>query len=113
MQRKATKNTRAANADEKRFHAITKNSDCIVCGNPSPSIVNHCWGATFKHLKVLVGHWFVIPLCLECDNVITHGSRRGFSERFGTQSSLWGSHIKNTAVEPPFEVVESIKDWNQ
>lgn len=113
MQRKATKNTRAANAEEKKFHAITKLSDCIVCGAEKPSIVHHCEGATFKHNKVLVGHWFVLPLCQGCDDVITYGSRRSFRERFGAQSDFWLKHVDNTGVVPPEDVYNAIVDWGK
>ena len=115
MQRKATKQTRGPNAEEKRFHAYTKESDCI-CGNPGPSIVHHCEGATFKHNKVLCGHWFVIPLCLTCDNVITHGSRKAFRERFCAQSDLWQNHIlcsDSFQSTCPVDVYDSIIDWDK
>ena len=113
MQRKATRQTRGPNAEEKRFHAYTKESDCICCGNPGPSIVHHAEGATMKHNKVLIGHWFVLPLCLACDDVITQGSRKAFRERFGTQSELWRKHVFTNAVTPPEDVMIAILDWNK
>lgn len=113
MQSKVTKNTRAPNAEEKRFHAITKESDCICCGNPGPSIVEHCMGKSFRHNKELIGHWFVIPLCVECDNVTTKGSRRAFRNKFGPQSKLWFKHLMNTGHQPPISVVGAIEDFGQ
>jgi len=113
MQRKATKNTRGANAEEKRFHALTKASDCIVCGNSAPSIVHHCMGATYKHNKVLIGHWFVLPLCQSCDDVITHGSRRSFKDRFGLQSDYWLDHYEYNGVDAPIEVYNAIMDCKE
>lgn len=110
MQRKPTKNTRGANSEEKRFMAYTKECSCIVCGNDGPSIVDHAMGATFKHNKVLIGHWFVIPLCLACDNVKTRGSRRGFENQFGSLSALWVKHVGNSDFEPPEEVFDAIVD---
>ena len=131
MQRKATKNTRAANAQEKKFHSWIKNQPCCVCSNPAPSIMHHCEGATFKHNKVLVGHWFCIPLCQTCDDVVTHGSRKAFREKFGPQSELWrrvaNSYEKENKITPkrpcgggsiadsiiPFDVYYSILDWGR
>lgn len=113
MQRKPTRQTRGPNSKEVSFHVYTKESDCITCGNPGPSIVHHCEGATFKHNKVLCGHWFVIPLCLICDDVITQGSRRAFRERFGAQSELWRIHVLTNAASPPEDVMISILDWNK
>lgn len=113
MQRKPTRQTRGPNADEKRFHAYTKESDCIGCGNPGPSIVHHCEGSCHKHNKVLIGHWFVIPLCLSCDDVITHGSKPAFREQFGPQSELWLKHADSYSLSPPEDVVQAIWGWNK
>ena len=113
MNRKPTSNTRGPNAAEKRFHAITKESDCIACGNEGPSIVHHCEGSCFKHNKVLCGHMFVIPLCLRCDDVITQGSRKAFRERFGPQSDCWQFHIEQTGFIAPVDIHNAIVDWNR
>lgn len=113
MQRKPTKNTRVPNAAERSFQAWTKDCDCIVCGNPGPSIVDHCFGATFKHMKVLIGHWFVIPLCVECDNVKTHGSNKVFREMFDSCSYLWDKHHMRCPCIVPDEVIQAIDDWGK
>jgi hypothetical protein len=113
MQRKPTRQSRGPNAQEKRFHAHTKESDCITCGNPGPSIVHHCEGSTFKHDKVLCGHYFVIPLCLTCDDVITKGSRKAFRERFGAQSDYWQWHVEKSGFVPPIDVFNAISEWNK
>lgn len=116
MQRRATKNTRAANAREKRFHNFTAERDCITCGNDGPSIVHHCEGSAFKHNKVLIGHFFVIPLCYNCDTIITYEGKKVFREKFGPQSQLWLKHALNEDLplisHPPKEIEESILDWN-
>lgn len=115
MQRRATKNTRGPNADEKRFQGWVKEQSCIWCQNPGPSIVDHCRGATFKHDKVLIGHWFVIPQCVTCDTQKTiHGKRQG------NEAEAWCELI-NTYCQPenagkyavPDEVFASIRDWNK
>jgi hypothetical protein len=58
-------------------------------------------GATYKHNKTLIGHWFCIPLCHTCDEVITYGSRREFKKRFGLQSALWLEVAVDYCVEVP------------
>lgn len=113
MIRKPTKNTRGPNAEEKRFMAWVKDQSCIVTGHEGPSIVHHCEGATFKNNKVLVGHWFILPLCQEVDDIVTHGSRRAFRERFGPQSALWAKLIEKSPFEPPAEVEMAIMDWGR
>lgn len=90
MQRLATRQSRGADAAEKRHMKwIKERGICAACGNSAGVIVHHCEGATFKHNKLLVGHWFVIGLCQCCDNIVTRGSRRAFRDAFGPQSKLW------------------------
>lgn len=117
MQRKPTKNTRGPNAEEKRFQAWLKQRPCCVTGKPGPSIVHHCEGATFKHNKVLVGHWFCIPLSQEADDLVTNRSRKAFREFYGPQSHLWSleafEYFSDTAINVPDEVTNSILDWGR
>lgn len=110
MMRKATKTTRGPNAEEKRYQAWCKEQDCVWCFNDGPSIVDHCIGATFKHNKTLVGHWFCLPQCVACDTQKTiHG------KKLGNQSLAWSLHILDYAAEtgkvPPDDVYDAIMDW--
>ena len=112
MQRKPTKNTRGPNADEKRFQGWLKEQPCVWCGNDGPSIVDHCRGATFRHNKVLIGHWFCVSQCVECDTQKTiHG------KRLGNESTAWISSNQVYQMEgnagAPEDVWQSIEDWNK
>lgn len=113
MQRKPTKNTRGPNADEKRFQGWLKEQSCVWCGNDGPSIVDHCRGATFKHNKVLVGHWFCVSQCVECDTQKTI-----YGKRLGNESTAWIvlNHSYQEEGEgglAPDEVWAAIEDWNR
>jgi len=112
MQRKPTKNTRGPNADEKHFQGWLKEQPCVWCGNDGPSIVDHCRGATFKHNKVLVGHWFCVPQCVKCDTQKTiHGKRLGNEARaWINQETDWRSC---GGIGCPDEVWAAIEDWNK
>lgn len=110
MQRKATKNTRGPNSDEKYFQGWLKEQDCVWCGCRGPSIVDHCRGSTFKHNKELIGHWFCLPHCVECDTKKTiHG------KRLGNESEAW--KLKHDEYEYkhyiPADVHNSIEDWGK
>lgn len=112
MQRKKSKNTRLANAEEKRFHGWLKEQPCVWCGNEGPSIVDHCRGATFKHNKTLIGHWFCLPCCVPCDTQKTiHG------KRLGNESEAWNEimnkYRENGVDEVDFLVVLAITDFNR
>lgn len=114
MQRRATKNTRGRNSYEKSFQGFIKESDCGYCGATGPSIVDHSMGATFKHNKVLVGHWFVTPKCKPCDDIKTQGNRKWHNELTGkTETQCWLDKILEYAGPVPDDVIESIKDWNR
>jgi hypothetical protein len=108
MQRKATKQSRGPNASEKRFQAHIKECCCAWCSNSGPCIVDHVKGSTFKHNKVLIGHWFVLPNCVECDHDKTIGGLK-----LGNSAEKWAREIVfySKSHEIPKEVIESIKHW--
>ena len=116
MQRKATKKTRAENADEKRFKHWVKDQPCIECGD-SPVIVDHMYGSTMRHNKVLIGMWALLPLCLECDRVKTLGSHNAYRETFGRpQAEAWRQLVINSIeweFKVPEDVFNAIMDWNR
>ena len=110
MQRRATKTTRGPNSAEKHFVGWVKNRDqCSACGNHRPVIAHHAMGATYKHRKTLIGHFFVLGLCEECDGVVTHGNRRWFKQCFGLQSKLWEPLAEEYERETGRLIPEEIK----
>jgi hypothetical protein len=108
VQRKPTKNTRGPNAKEKRFQAFCKEHDCVWCGNPGPSIVDHVKGATKRHNKVLIGHWLVLPNCPICDHKKTIEG-----QKLGNYALAWEKLVEEypNANEIPDSVIFSIADW--
>ena len=111
MQRKPTKNTRGPNAEEKRFHAWVKQQPCCWCGSESGSIVDHVMGSTFRHNKTLIGHWFVLPNCAECDYKKTE-----LGQKLGDYAKAWHTIIveyenERDNEELPIEVFDSIMSW--
>lgn len=118
MQRRASKNTRLANSQEKAFMVWTKEQPCCICGAPGPSIVDHMYGSTFKHNKVLIGMWALLPYCFECDKVKTNGSHFAHLKEFAcTQADLWeSSHLDysiDTGQKAPTEACQAIMDWGR
>ena len=112
MQRKSTKTTRGPNASEQRFQGWLKERNCVWCGNPGPSIVDHCRGATFKHNKTLIGHTFCVPQCVTCDTQKTiHG------KRLGNESEACLRMIMEYTLTRPEElddsVILAIEDWGR
>lgn len=91
MQRKSTKKTRGANAEEKAFQGWCKDQMCVAC-TAQPVQVHHCDGATSKAkvdlVTVLIGHWFVLPLCESC-HWLFHNNKQQFTAINGKQHKLW------------------------
>lgn len=113
MRRKATKQSRAANASEKRYHQWAKMEPCACCGSFSGSILDH-WVGSSKKLyngleRVMVGHWLLLPLCQQCDDVKTRGSLRAFNDTFGNWLQLWLDFIPGSPEKPPENVVAAVK----
>ena len=112
MQRKPTKNTRGPNADEKRFQSYIKHSDCCWCGNDAGSIVDHVKGSCFKHNKVLIGHWFVLPNCEICDKKKTiEGKKLGdYAEKWLELNEAYFIESQKCA---PSDVEWAIYEWGE
>lgn len=116
MQRKATNNTRGISAAEKRFQSWCKEQPCIICWLPGPSIVDHMYGSTFKHNKILIGMWALLPYCYEHDKTKTLGNHAHHLKEFGfTQAQLWSLLIERypNREEIPYDVIEAIKSWGR
>lgn len=118
MQRPVTEQSRGINANEKRRMAWLKDRGiCSACKKCRPVIVHHCAGssAKIKHelQTVMIGHAFVLGLCQECDDLVTHGSRRKFVEKYGPQSVLW---LWQESINPdpaPELVIRAISLWGE
>ncbi len=106
MQRKPTKNTRGPNAEEKRFQGWVKQQPCCWCGSESGSIVDHVMGATFKHNKTLIGHWFVLPDCAECDYKKTE-----LGQKLGDYTGKWTNLMLSSPINAPDSVWCAIISW--
>lgn len=75
------------------------------------------YGATAKIkvdlITVLIGHAAVIGLCSCCDNIVTRGSRRKFTDAFGPQNALWSKQYRESPVQFPDEVVRGIMSYER
>ena len=115
MNRKPTRQSRGPNAAEKKHMAwVNERSICAACNASGPVILHHCEGSTFKSRvgleRVLLGHWFVLGLCQNCDDIVTRRSRRAFREKFGDQSDLWLIQAESYPHEIPLSVIQGISN---
>lgn len=116
MQRKPTRQSRGPDTAELRLMRwIKERGICAACGNDGGVIAHHCEGATFKHNKIHVGHWFVIGLCPPCDSIITRGSRRAFRDAFGPQCELWFKQLQDYPLRHEIgqTEIDAIMEWGK
>jgi hypothetical protein len=119
MQRKRNKGVRWPNQDEKDFQSWLKDRPCCVSGQSGVS-VHHMYGSTFKHNKVLIGHWACIPLAYEF-----HQGRCGYHtigqktwrDVYGDQCNYWivqhDIYVDEGGKPAPQEVINAIMDWGR
>ena len=116
MQRPATRQSRAADAAERRHITwIKERGVCAACGNDGGVIAHHMEGSSFRHQKLLLGHWMILGLCGPCDNIITRGSRRAFREAFGNQCDLWFKQLQEYPLRHEIgqHEIDAIMDWGK
>jgi hypothetical protein len=82
---------------------------------------HHCAGRSYKHNKVQIGNYFILPLDIVLHDVhssndynVTHWRKR-FTERFGNQRDLWMGMVdsmREQGYEIPFgqDVIDSVMD---
>lgn len=111
MQRKSNSKTRGPSTAEKEFQGWLKEQPCCVSGEWGVQ-VHHCKGSTFRHNKVLVGHWFCLPLSVSKHNEY-HAGTKAFQTNYGSQSELWldqyHEYERQTGNLVPVEVVCAIE----
>ena len=117
MQRKTSKNRngRGPNAAEKAFQGWLKEQPCCITGAFGVQ-VHHCVGATGSHNKVLIGHYFCLPMSVEIHNEY-HAGTKAWREKYCGQSSLWKTYALSfegeTATVIPLNIVEEISNINK
>ena len=115
MQRKPSKKTRGITVKEKKFMVWVKSQPCIQCFEQSV-IVEHMYGSTFKHNRVLIGMVALLPLCDVCDSVKTNGSHRAYLQHFGETQAQSFTRLMKTCpddIKPSPEEIAAIEEWNR
>ena len=94
--------------------------DSEWCENDSLEC-HHVVGRSYKHNKVHIGHWFILPLPCHLHSVNSNHPqnvtyyRKRFTERFGNQRDLWFQMItrmQENGHELPFgqDVIDAVMD---
>ena len=85
--------------------------------------LHHVKGRSFKHNKVSIGHWLILPVPFDLHDVssnhplnVTH-HKNAFTNEFGMQTELMGELVGLMSAMgfyklPPDNVLEAIEDLN-
>ena len=107
------------NAEQLRWRELVREQGCIITGQPAE--VHHVYGCSFKHNKIHVGHWFILPLSFDLHDLMgksSHNitrSRMAFTRHYGLQKELFESLVTRIRIkghEIPFDddVMQAIMD---
>lgn len=92
MQRKASKQSPARNAEQQRLIEWVGEQDCAACDREGPSEPHHILGETYAEkielIKTNLGHWALLPLCRVCHQMVDD-DLPGFHDKYGYQVFLW------------------------
>jgi hypothetical protein len=109
----------APNAAQKRWMRAVADYGCAVTADSMVQI-HHVKGATFRHNKVKIGHWYILPLCERLHDIksndtfnVTH-NKTAFESRYGKQVDLFLGMVEDLeyfgADLPPVDVLNAIED---
>jgi len=109
----------APTAAQKRWREAVRDLGSIISGGPA--VIHHAVGATGKHNKVEIGHWWLIPLTND-EHLALHGGNldwllcetrwEGMSRK--ELERFWFSRVVMDAdICPPTEVLEAIMDYHR
>jgi len=99
---------------------LVRSRGCIITGQNDVQI-HHPYGRTYKNNKVLIGPWYLLPLCMRLHDVssndpfnVTHYPK-DFAALYGYQKDLFETMCRDFVLEGimlPFgeQVIESIRD---
>jgi hypothetical protein len=115
MQKKSTKQSPSANAQERAFMAWCKEQPSIISGEYGVE-VHHCVGSSRRVYvgmnRVRIGHWFLLPLT-PSEHWLYHNRKSEFIDQYGEQSQLWERLIQAYPVEIPLNVIQGILQNDQ
>ena len=108
-------------AAQKEWREAVRELGSVISGDPA--VIHHPVGATGKHNKVHIGHWWVIPLtddehkALHAGETFGHESRKEFEKesykKVVKQMDDFPYQALGTKFWPTFEVDAAIMDYHR
>jgi|TARA_R110000787_G_scaffold89778_1_gene189943 hypothetical protein len=102
----------APTAAQKRWREAVRDLGSIISGEPA--VIHHPVGATGKHNKVAIGHWWVIPLTDAEHKALHAGEKFGFHSRAIAEKG-WFAAVLLSLDESivPSHVYRAIMDYHK
>lgn len=110
-------------ASQKKWREEVRELGCIIERSKGGIEIHHVLGATAKHNKVVIGHWFILPLTgwYHRENPILNvtDNKKLFEANFGSQVELFIQLLElyefhyEKPHPVPAEVVEAIQSLEQ
>lgn len=101
----------APTAEQKRWHDQVANLQCVECLGPAQ--IHHPVGATAKHKKVPIGHWWVIPLCDEHHRGLHSGDSYEYESRKEFEKGEFARILDDHDHPVPAEVESAIMGYHR
>jgi len=108
------------NSKELRWREDVRALGCILTGEKLAVEIHHVVGASAKHDKTSIGHWFILPLSkwYHRDDSLLNvtDNKKTFEETFGSQVSLFNRLLElyefHYGCRPPVDdsVIRAIRD---
>lgn len=107
----------APTAEQKHWLSAVASLGCLVCG--STAQIHHAVGATGKHKKIPIGHWWLVPLCdehhrgLHAGETYDHETRKDYEKWAFTHivGRLWGD--LGLKAFPTDEIIVAIAGYHR
>ena len=95
------------------FEELVRTIGCIITGSPHPQI-HHVKGRTFKHNKILIGPWYILPLHYDLHNGshpnAYHNSKHGFIAAYGHPRYLFKQVLDKIDYNLDQDIISAIMD---
>jgi hypothetical protein len=106
----------APTAAQIRWREAVRELGSVISGEPA--VIHHCVGASGKHNKIAIGHWWIIPLTDEEHKALHAGETFGYDSRKEFEKHEFykvGRKLVNDGAEPvmPVGVVIAIMGYHR
>lgn len=102
--------TTQPNAAERAWREAVREAGCIL-NMPGPVEVHHVVGRAARHLRIPIGHWWLIPVSNEAHRIVERMPKEDQKELF---RQVCEEHIRCTGSLPvPGAVMAAIWSWHR